>query len=154
MAEEKCFYYPHNLDFRGRAYPVHPHLNHLGSDMCRGILEFAKGRALRSSGLRWLKISLASQYGAGFDKLPFDGREAFADDNMEKIFDSAERPLDGERWWAQAEAPFQCLAVCMDIRNALKSGNPENYISYLPIHQVCFNGFCMKVFALDVILSF
>lgn len=24
------FYYPHNLDFRGRAYPIPPNLNHLG----------------------------------------------------------------------------------------------------------------------------
>lgn len=23
-------YFPHNLDFRGRAYPISPHLNHLG----------------------------------------------------------------------------------------------------------------------------
>lgn len=24
------FYYPHTLDFRGRAYPLHPSLHHLG----------------------------------------------------------------------------------------------------------------------------
>jgi DNA-directed RNA polymerase len=28
-------YFPHNLDFRGRAYPIPPHLNHMGSDMSR-----------------------------------------------------------------------------------------------------------------------
>jgi hypothetical protein len=27
---EEKFYYPHNLDFRGRAYPIPPNLNHLG----------------------------------------------------------------------------------------------------------------------------
>lgn len=31
-------FYPWNLDFRGRAYPIPPNLNHLGSDMCRGML--------------------------------------------------------------------------------------------------------------------
>ena len=35
------FYFPHNLDFRGRAYPIPPHLNHMGSDVCRGLLKFA-----------------------------------------------------------------------------------------------------------------
>lgn len=25
-----AFYYPHNVDFRGRAYPLHPSLHHLG----------------------------------------------------------------------------------------------------------------------------
>jgi hypothetical protein len=32
-------YFPYNLDFRGRAYPLPPNLNNLGSDLCRGILE-------------------------------------------------------------------------------------------------------------------
>ncbi|KAH7850313.1 hypothetical protein Vadar_030821 [Vaccinium darrowii] len=41
--DEDGFFYPHNLDFCGRAYPMHPHLNHLGSDLCRGILEFSEG---------------------------------------------------------------------------------------------------------------
>jgi hypothetical protein len=27
----ETFYFPHNLDFRGRAYPVPPNLNHLGT---------------------------------------------------------------------------------------------------------------------------
>lgn len=27
---DEKFYYPHNLDFRGRAYPIPPNLNHLG----------------------------------------------------------------------------------------------------------------------------
>lgn len=35
---EERFYFPHTLDFRGRAYPLHPYLNHLGSDVCRGLL--------------------------------------------------------------------------------------------------------------------
>ena len=30
MKDFDVFYFPHNLDFRGRAYPVPPHLNHLG----------------------------------------------------------------------------------------------------------------------------
>ena len=29
FAKESRFYFPHNVDFRGRAYPMHPHLNHL-----------------------------------------------------------------------------------------------------------------------------
>ncbi|KAH7854119.1 hypothetical protein Vadar_010321 [Vaccinium darrowii] len=33
MKDEDGFFYPHNLDFRGRAYPMHPHLNHLVSHL-------------------------------------------------------------------------------------------------------------------------
>lgn len=31
-------YFPHNLDFRGRTYPIPPHLNHIGADISRGLL--------------------------------------------------------------------------------------------------------------------
>lgn len=135
MKNEECFYYPHNLDFRGRAYPLHPHLNHLGSDMCRGLLEFAEGRALRRTGLRWLKIQLANLYANGVDKLSFDDRVAFVEKNMENVLDSAKRPLEGSRWWLAAEDPFQCLATCMEISKALSSSDVEAFISHLPVHQ-------------------
>ncbi|KAK1319048.1 hypothetical protein QJS10_CPB04g01794 [Acorus calamus] len=135
MKDEEGFYYPHNLDFRGRAYPMHPYLNHLGSDLCRGILEFAEGRPLGESGLRWLKIHLANLYAGGVDKLSYDDRIAFTENNMEDIFDSADKPLEGRRWWLGAEDPFQCLAVCINLSEALRSPSPESTISHLPVHQ-------------------
>ncbi|WVZ70612.1 hypothetical protein U9M48_019261 [Paspalum notatum var. saurae] len=135
MKDEEGFYYPHNLDFRGRAYPMHPYLNHLGSDLCRGVLEFAEGRPLGKSGLRWLKIHLANLYAGGVDKLSYDGRIAFSESHMEEIFDSADRPLEGKRWWLEAEDPFQCLAVCMNLAEALRSSSPETVISHIPVHQ-------------------
>ncbi|KAG6473487.1 DNA-directed RNA polymerase 1B, mitochondrial-like [Zingiber officinale] len=135
MEDEEGFYYPHNLDFRGRAYPMHPYLNHLGSDLCRGILEFAEGRALGKSGLRWLKIHLANLYGGGVNKLSYDGRIAFTESHLEDIFDSADRPLEGGRWWLDAEDPFQCLSVCINLAEALRSSSPETTISHIPVHQ-------------------
>ncbi|CAN4121991.1 unnamed protein product [Withania somnifera] len=135
MKDEEGFYYPHNLDFRGRAYPMHPYLNHLGSDLCRGILEFSEGRPLGESGLRWLKIHLANVYGGGVDKLSYEGRAAFSENHLEDIFDSADRPLEGKRWWLGAEDPFQCLATCINISEALRSPSPETTISHMPIHQ-------------------
>lgn len=60
-------YFPHNLDFRGRAYPIPPHLNHIGADLSRGLLLFAKGKELGENGLRWLKTHLANKMGK--DKL-------------------------------------------------------------------------------------
>lgn len=115
---------------------MHPHLNHLGSDMCRGILEFAEGRPLGPNGLTWLKIHLANLFGGKVGKMAFQDRVAYVDNQWEKIVDSVERPLDGHRWWLEAEDPFQCLATCMDICDAMASGHPETYVSYLPVHQV------------------
>lgn len=139
MKDEEGFYFPHNLDFRGRAYPMHPYLNHLGSDLCRGILEFAKGRPLGKSGLRWLKIHLANLYAGGVDKLSLEGRLAFTENHLDDIFDSVDRPLEGRRWWLKAEDPFQCLAVCINLTEALRSSSPETCISHIPVHQVHTN---------------
>ncbi|CAK9155961.1 unnamed protein product [Ilex paraguariensis] len=135
LKDEEGFFYPHNLDFRGRAYPMHPHLNHLGSDVCRGILEFSEGRSLGKSGLRWLKIHLANLFAGGVDKLSHEGRIAFTENHLDDIFDSADRPLEGRRWWLNAEDPFQCLAVCINLSEALRSSSPETTISHIPIHQ-------------------
>jgi DNA-directed RNA polymerase len=127
------FYFPHNIDFRGRAYPIPPYLNHMGADHCRGLLRFGQGRQLGESGLKWLKIHLANVF--GYDKASLKEREAFATHNIDKIYDSASSPLEGSRWWLKAEDPWQCLAACIELRNALESPSPKNFVSHLPVHQ-------------------
>ncbi|KXX73009.1 DNA-directed RNA polymerase, mitochondrial [Madurella mycetomatis] len=130
---DQTFYFPHNIDFRGRAYPIPTYLNHMGADHMRGLLLFAKGKPLGESGLRWLKVHLANVY--GFDKASLQEREEFATNNIENIFDSAESPLTGKRWWLQAEDPWQCLATCCELKEALQSPDPTAYVSHLPVHQ-------------------
>lgn len=115
---------------------MHPHLNHLSSDLCRGTLEFAEGRPLGKSGLRWLKIHLANLYGGGVEKFSYDDRLSFVENNIAEIFDSADNSLNGNRWWLKAEDPFQCLAACINLSEALRSSSPHTVISHLPIHQV------------------
>lgn len=146
MKDEEGFYYPHNLDFRGRAYPMHPHLNHLSSDLCRGTLEFAEGRPLGKSGLHWLKIHLANLYAGGVEKLSHDARLAFVENHLDDIMDSAENPIHGKQWWLKAEDPFQCLAACVILTQALKSRSPYSVISHLPIHQVSTVNLFPKLF--------
>lgn len=61
----KCqeLYFPHNCDFRGRVYPITPHLNHMGADLNRGILMFSEGKRVGADGLWWLKVHLANKWG-------------------------------------------------------------------------------------------
>jgi len=47
----QVFYFPSNLDFRGRVYPIPPYLHHLGSDLSRGLLTFAEGKPLGERGI-------------------------------------------------------------------------------------------------------
>ncbi|KAL6077205.1 DNA-directed RNA polymerase [Balamuthia mandrillaris] len=131
---DKVFYFPHNLDFRGRTYPIPPHLNHVGQDLCRGLLTFAQKKPLGNDGLKWLKIHISNVYGN--DKVPFHAREAFTEEHIQDIIDSAENPLGGKRWWVAADKPWQCLAACIEFTNAMRY--PEGATAYpcsLPIHQ-------------------
>ncbi|KAH9856180.1 DNA/RNA polymerase [Lenzites betulinus] len=126
-------YLPHNVDFRGRAYPIPPHLSHIGDDLSRGLLLFGESKPLGERGLRWLKIHLANL--AGYDKASFDERVEFVHQHLEDIFDSAENPLEGRLWWKKADDPWQCLATCMELKAALDSPDPTAYECALPVHQ-------------------
>lgn len=62
-------------------------------------------------------------------------RLAFAHTIIDEIMDSAEQPLNGRGWWMQEDDPWQVLACCMEIANALKNPDHRNYVSYFPVHQ-------------------
>jgi DNA-directed RNA polymerase len=125
-------YFPHNLDFRGRVYPIPPHLNHLGADLNRGLLEFAEGKRLGKQGLKWLKIHLANKMGK--DKLPMDDRALYTDSIMDMVTRCAEKPTVHQEW-LEAEDQWQTLAAMIDLNKAMKLENPEDYISHLHVHQ-------------------
>ena len=58
-AKEDRFWYPHTMDFRGRAYPLHANLQHLSDDPCRSLLEFADAKSLGPNGLYWLFVHVS-----------------------------------------------------------------------------------------------
>lgn len=49
--------------------------------------------------------------------------------------DSADRPLDGQKWWMSADEKWQTLACCIELTRALRSPDPTAYVSHIPIHQ-------------------
>ena len=138
MRGESRMYFPHNIDFRGRAYTMHVHLNHLGSDICRGALLFADAKPLGPDGLDWLCVQAANLRGGGVDKLPMRERVAWVRERFDLVRDAARDPLGdgpGAEFWQGAEDPWQCLATCVEIAAALESGDPASYECRLPVHQ-------------------
>ncbi|EKX54674.1 RNA polymerase, single subunit, mitochondrial [Guillardia theta CCMP2712] len=135
MSDFKEFFFPHNLDFRGRAYPIPPHLNHLGSDICRGLLKFSKKKPLGKKGFYWLKVHLANLFGE--NKISYDDRVKWTEERMSQILHSAKNPLDSasRKFWLSADDPWQALATSMEIQEAIESGDPSTYLSNLPVHQ-------------------
>ena len=130
----EVFWLSHSVDFRGRAYPSQPHFNHFGTDMARSILEFGVGKPLGPKGLDWLKIHLINL--TGFKKKNSNEEKlAYANKIMHVIEDSADHPLDGKKWWQKCDKPWETLSCCKEIINAVRSPDPEKFISHLPVHQ-------------------
>jgi DNA-directed RNA polymerase len=84
------------MDFRGRVYPIPPHLNHMGPDINRGMIEFSEGKKLGKEGLWWLKLHLANKIGK--DKLPLHERVAYAESIMDTVHKCAEDPKNNLEW--------------------------------------------------------
>ncbi|KAL1023028.1 hypothetical protein UPYG_G00035560 [Umbra pygmaea] len=131
---DQVFWFPHNMDFRGRTYPCPPYFNHLGSDVTRAVLVFAEGKPLGPGGLDWLKIHLVNLTGLK-KRSSLAGRLEYANSIMDDVLDSADNPLNGKKWWQSADEPWQALACCMEIANAVRSPDPTQFISHYPVHQ-------------------
>ena len=110
-----------------------PHLNHLGNDLCRGLLLFKEARPLGPAGLKWLHVQVSNLMGN--DKVSFEERVQFTKEHLHEVYDSADDPLNGRQWWLKADSPWQCLAACYELTAAMRSPDPCEYLSRLPIHQ-------------------
>ncbi|CAK1555600.1 unnamed protein product [Leptosia nina] len=130
----RVFWLPHNMDFRGRVYAVGPHVSALGADAARALLVMARKRPLGERGLYWLKLHAINLTGTK-KRSTIEERLQFADSIIDKILDSADHPLDGQGWWKKSEEPWQTLACCMEIANAIRSPNPAEYMCGFPVHQ-------------------
>lgn len=129
--EEEEIYFPHQMDFRGRAYAVPLFLNPQGSDLAKGMLEFSNGVAIRDEqDAGWLAIHGANAY--GFDKASLDDRIEWVNQHEELIFRVANNPLE-ESFWNEADAPFQFLAFCFEWAAFKAEG--FGYVSSLPVQM-------------------
>jgi DNA-directed RNA polymerase len=128
--DEKAIYFPHNLDFRGRAYPVPLVLHPQGSDPVKALLRFAEGKPIGVDGARWLMIHGANTFGV--DKVSFDERVKWVEDNWRQIIRCASDPI-GNLWWTEADKPWCFLAFCFEYRDWVDGGYGADFISHLPI---------------------
>jgi len=127
FAQFERFYIPHHLDSRGRLYPVTP-LNLQGADYIKGLLEFADGKPIGTEGIKWLKIHTANLF--GIDKVPFEDRIQWVNDNIHALLSSAIDPLTCD-FWTTADKPIQAFAACLELLGVAMEG--ERYISRIPI---------------------
>lgn len=131
FSKVKEIYFPHNIDYRGRCYPLSPHLNHIGNDLCRGLLEYAESKPLGKDGLNWLKIHLANVMGK--DKLSHAERIKYSDSIIDLCHKVNNDPYNNQEW-LEVDSPWQALSTMFELSNAVKSKNPSKYITNLHCH--------------------
>jgi DNA-directed RNA polymerase len=129
LLEYEAFYFPHNLDFRGRVYPVATVLSPQSDDIGKSLLQFADGKPLGENGAYWLCVHVANLF--GIDKVSFSERVEWVNENSAALLDSAMSPLDGQRFWTTADDPWQALAACFEFAGFQIAG--ADYVSHLPI---------------------
>lgn len=135
-ANYEKLYFPHNLDFRGRVYAVTT-LCPQGTDHTKALLQFAEGKALGERGIMWLAIHGANL--AGVDKVSYQDRVTWVEDNTPMILACAADPFTN-RQWADMDSPWQFLAFCHEWTGVMTEG--ENYVSHLP---VAMDGSCSGI---------
>ena len=129
-----AIYFPHSIDFRGRAYPLPLFLHPQGPDVAKGLLQFAQGKAIGDEqGPGWLAIHGANSFGV--DKVSFEERIDWVELHSEDIKRVASDPLQ-HLWWTEADSPWQFLAFCLEwaaYLSAVREGRGGDYLSQLPV---------------------
>lgn len=129
FADEVELYFVHTLDFRGRIYPQVSFVNPQADDTGKSLLQFANGKPLGDNGAYWLAVHIANLF--GHDKIPFDERMRWTLDNEDALLDSAQDPLDGQRFWTTADKPYCALAACFEWLGYLEQGSA--YVSRIGV---------------------
>ncbi len=136
MKEHSKIYFTCFLDFRGRYYCKTTHLNPQGTDLCRGLIEFADAKPINDEkSVRWLINHGAACYGNDLDRGAFSDREKWIRDeeNSERIRALVHDPTSAENrdFLKSADKPWEFLAWCHDWTGFCDAG--YGYESRLPV---------------------
>lgn len=125
-----AIYFPHSLDFRGRAYPLPAFLNPQGPDYVKGLLEFSEGKPIDTpEHAAFLAIAIANAWGQ--DKLPLQERVDWVEANEAMLLEVAKDPLFDLRW-TQAGEPFMALRGAIEWSRFCEQG--FGVLSHMPVH--------------------
>lgn len=131
------FWYPYQLDFRSRVYPIPSVLSPQGTDFEKGLLKFGRGKPIGEQGVVWLSYHLANTWGE--DKLTLEQKLAWTTAHEAEILSYAADPLTN-RGWSEADKPWQFLAACFEW-----AGYKAEGVSYVCSLRVDADGTCSGI---------
>ncbi|MBY3320738.1 DNA-directed RNA polymerase [Rhizobium laguerreae] len=132
--DEEAFFYPHTLDWRGRAYPLPLYLTPQGNDLQRGLLTFANAVPIHDEeAAEWLAIHGAGCW--GYDKVSLEERVQWVLEHEVEIIAAAQNPYDNRFWMGadKGEKKWQFLAFCFEWAAFKEEG--YGYLSSLPVQM-------------------
>ena len=124
-------YHLWSMDFRGRVYPLSSFLHPQGSDNAKGLLLFEEEKPLGTTGLFWLKVHIANSFGQ--DKLPYEERVTWVDDNSQVLLQIAEDPYGTVKEWGELEKPWSALACAFEWQSFVWHESDKPWVTSLPI---------------------
>lgn len=127
--DEPSLYFPTCVDWRYRLY-FKSALNPQGSDLQKALLQLGTGKPLGERGLFWLKVNVATTF--GYDKALFQERANWVDLHYAELERVADAPFESSSF-AKADSPWCFYAACVELVNAVRSGNPSQFVSHLAI---------------------
>ena len=131
LSDYDQFYCPHNLDFRGRVYPV-PSFNYHRDSHIKAMFLFARGKPIGEEGFKFLALKVADL--GDFDRIskkPLQERLNWVIDNEDMIIACGTNFEDSFDYWMAADKPFEFLAACHEYVQVVKHG--FDYPCGLPI---------------------
>ncbi len=128
----EAIYFPHTLDFRGRAYPAPMYLNPQGNSLAKGLLEFADGKPLGTNDAAF-ELAIHGANCFGFDKVSLDEQIDWVELNTDRILQVASDPM-ADLWWAkEADDAWSFLAFCKEWAGFQAHG--LNHVNHIPIFR-------------------
>jgi DNA-directed RNA polymerase len=124
-------WFPVFMDTRNRYY-YRGSPNPQGTDLAKAVLHMHTKKPLGQRGLFWLKVAVASNF--GYDKARFADRAAWTEAQWPRIESALDAPEDHPDVFGD-DSPWCMFTAAWELREALRSPNPWEYETGVPVHM-------------------
>lgn len=131
-----AIYFPANLDWRGRVYPMTAGLTTQGTGIQKALLKFASGKPIGTEeALYWLMVHTANCY--GLDKESWQDRLEWTTANVDLIQRIGTAPLDNLEDWIHTDSPWLFIAACEQMNKYYMHGLDAVVDIPIPMDGTC-----------------
>ena len=138
-----AIWFPCNMDFRGRVYPI-PTFSFQGDDLTRGLILMQDVPAAKDK-MAEFWFNVAGCEFTGNDKISFDEMQAWVAEHKMTILEISKDPFgNAMKFWTDCDCPFQFLSWCFEYKKLqdYKEAHNDSCIGWKCGVPVAFDGTC------------